>query len=158
MHIRKFFLEGTAPISGATCIPRAAIGRFARRAPEDQSSDHCWLRDPRTGPESVYGTFSFRDEVQGRHVQIPAHRLSFLYFKGPIPDDLLVLHRCNNKSCWNPAHLYAGTPADNARDLLAWEKAEAFAGRVTRAAAARAFRCEMAAQRRARRCEVAASS
>lgn len=29
-----------------------------------------------------------------------------------------VLHRCDVKMCCNPAHLYMGTPADNARDRV----------------------------------------
>ena len=34
----------------------------------------------------------------------------------PIPDGLRALHRCDNKPCCNPRHLYVGTDRDNARD------------------------------------------
>jgi hypothetical protein len=45
------------------------------------------------------------------------HRFSFRTFVGPIPDGLLVLHRCvGHPHCWNPRHLYAGTHLDNVRD------------------------------------------
>lgn len=46
-----------------------------------------------------------------------AHRISFHLFREPhIPPGALVLHSCDNPPCTNPAHLFLGTNADNARD------------------------------------------
>jgi hypothetical protein len=41
-------------------------------------------------------------------------------YRGDIPADLLVLHKCNNGAggCVNPDHLYVGTYDDNARDRV----------------------------------------
>ncbi len=39
-------------------------------------------------------------------------------FKGPIPKRKMVLHRCDNKLCVNPEHLYLGTQLDNMHDRL----------------------------------------
>ena len=46
-----------------------------------------------------------------------AHRVAFLVHNGHLPDDLYICHKCNNRKCINPQHLYAGTAKDNARDF-----------------------------------------
>ncbi len=43
--------------------------------------------------------------------------------RGEIPDGLFVLHRCDNRLCANPEHLFLGTAGDNNRDM--WAKGRA---------------------------------
>jgi hypothetical protein len=44
------------------------------------------------------------------------HRFSWQIHFGQIPKNLFVLHKCDNRICSNPDHLFLGTKLDNMRD------------------------------------------
>lgn len=52
------------------------------------------------------------------HKQMNANRISFLLHNGELKDDIWVLHKCDNKICTNPDHLFLGTPRDNTLDKI----------------------------------------
>ncbi len=57
--------------------------------------------------------------VGGRNgVRIRAHRLVWVAANGPIPDDLFVLHKCDNRRCILDGHLFLGTAHDNTQDMM----------------------------------------
>ena len=71
----------------------------------------CWLWNGSTAPGG-YGKVGVRRKSR------LAHRLAWASVNGPIPDGMLVRHKCDVPACVNPDHLQLGTHADNTRDCL----------------------------------------
>jgi hypothetical protein len=72
-----------------------------------EKTDSCWLWQHYIRKDG-YGGFSGK----------PAQWYAWEITKGPRPEGKWILHRCNNRRCVNPEHLYAGTHADNTRDAV----------------------------------------
>lgn len=54
--------------------------------------------------------------INGKSFNIRLHRFVYSYIFGTTK--LHILHKCNNPSCINPDHLYAGTHDENMRDKV----------------------------------------
>lgn len=58
-------------------------------------------------------------QISTNNKDILVHRIMYQYIHGNIPTDKpLILHRCDNRKCCNPLHLYAGTHQNNTDDRI----------------------------------------
>lgn len=75
-------------------------------------TDNCWNWIGRISPFG-YGQFSvsWGDCWQ-------AHRLAYEIYVGRIPKGKCVLHKCDNRKCVKPEHLWIGTQSENVRDMM----------------------------------------
>lgn len=73
--------------------------------------DECW-KYARGISSNGYGHFQYHN------VQYPAHRVAWELTNGPISDKKEILHKCDNRACCNPSHLYCGTQCDNMCDRV----------------------------------------
>ena len=87
------------------------IEEFMSRVKVDGVSG-CWEWQSYICKRDGYGKIGFDGKIIG------THRISYILHHGSIPDGLFVLHKCDNRKCVNPEHLYVGTAKDNMNDKM----------------------------------------
>jgi hypothetical protein len=70
-----------------------------------EDKNGCWLWQGYIA-RNGYGRIKVDKKAQN------VHRISWEFHFGDIKDDMSILHRCPNKHCMNPDHLYLGTQRD----------------------------------------------
>jgi len=69
--------------------------------------------------KSGYARCHLRRYPKVKNYALKVSRVCYLVFYGEIPEDLLVLHHCDNRKCVNPQHLHTGTHQDNMDEMAA---------------------------------------
>jgi hypothetical protein len=89
--------------------PRSDVKqRFLEKVKQVESGCHEWQAALARGG---YGKFQLPTKT------VTAHRMSYELFVALIPEGKHVLHRCDNRLCVNPEHLFLGDAIDNIRDM-----------------------------------------
>jgi len=84
------------------------LNRFRSKVEVMESGCHEWRS---TLHRDGYGKFYFNGD------QTQAHRVAWIIYVGEIPENGWILHKCDNRKCVNPDHLYVGDAKQNARDM-----------------------------------------
>ena len=111
-------------ISGSCqeCLDNARANRIKDRfwAQVDKDGE-CWTWTGTTNGR--YGMFFISKHGTGRDARDFAHRMSWRFDHGAIPDGMEVMHTCDLPTCVRPSHLTLGTHAQNMADMAAKIKA-----------------------------------
>lgn len=87
--------------------------------------DECWEWNGYCRKEG-YGEFRL-----SQNGYVLAHRVAYVLAYGPIPNNLCVLHQCDNPPCCNPTHLELGTREKNNQDAFTRNRQTRAKGRAS---------------------------
>jgi hypothetical protein len=92
--------------------------RFAKKI-DIRSDDECWVWTAcsTSGTGGNYGMYWHEGRMHN------SHRMALVFCGHEIPENCVVMHKCDNPPCCNPKHLKVGDQKDNIADAHAKNRA-----------------------------------
>ena len=84
-----------------------------------EKTESCWEWQAAKTRDGYGRIFDNETPGYSKLTILPAHRVSYVLANGSIPQGKLICHKCGNRSCVRPSHIYAGTIKENMRDRKA---------------------------------------
>lgn len=96
-------------------LSESILDRFLSKIAYTANINNCW--DWMGGiSRGGYGNFGVR--INNATKNIICTRLSYFIHNNKDPYGFAVLHKCDNRKCVNPNHLYLGSNKDNSEDMV----------------------------------------
>lgn len=76
-------------------------------------SNGCWIVVGRKPDDKGYPRVYIKDKTYNAHRYVYMQHIKV----DSLPRDVFVLHKCDNRMCVNPEHMFLGSHEDNMRDM-----------------------------------------
>jgi hypothetical protein len=87
-----------------------AVDHWLNYGKEHENSDGCWVIPPALGGDQPKKA---RKNGKDRYIYVHVAEM----YLGPKPENMVIMHICDNRHCVNPAHLKYGTVSENMVDM-----------------------------------------